>query len=96
MRGFSPAGEVLVAVEQAGGSVQRVAGVVDGGALLGRLVGGAEEDPLLGGRHLGTRVRLTAQLQLHRQAVQFHTKLPATQHAHLTASNGSHRHEDCL
>ena len=70
------AGEVLVAVEEAGGAVERVARVVDGGALLGRLVGGAQEDPLLGRRHLGARLGLALPLQHHRQPVQLHAELP--------------------
>ena len=70
------AGEVLVAVEEAGGAVERVARVVDGGALFGRLVGGAQEDPLLGRRHLGARLGLALPLQHHRQPVQLHAELP--------------------
>lgn len=50
--------------------------VVDGGAFLGCLVGSAQEDPLLGGSHLGAGGGLTLALQPHRQAVQFHAKLP--------------------
>ena len=57
-----PAGEVLVAVEETGRSVQGVSGVVDSRALLRGLVCRAEEDPLLCGRHLTASVRLTVTL----------------------------------
>ena len=70
-----PAGEVLVAVEEAGGAVERVARVVDGRALLGGLVGGAQEDPLLGRRHLGARLGLALPLQHHGQPIQLHAEL---------------------
>lgn len=46
------AGKVLVAVQQTRRPVQRVARVVNGRALLGRLVGGAQKDPLFRGYHL--------------------------------------------
>lgn len=59
-----PAGEVFVAVEEAGGAVQSVPGVVNGWTLLGRLVGGAQEDPLLRGRHLGAGLGLALPLQI--------------------------------
>ena len=70
-----PAGEVFVAVEEAGGPVQRVSGVVDSRALLGGLVGSAEEDPLLGSRHLTAGIRLAVSLQLHGQTVELHAEL---------------------
>ena len=52
-----PAGEILVTVEQAGRPVQRVARVVDGWTLFGRLVGRTQEDPLLRRGHLNIRVQ---------------------------------------
>ena len=58
-----PAGEVFVAVEETGGSIQRVPGVVYGGTLLGSLVSGTQEDPLLGGGHLTASLGLTLRLQ---------------------------------
>ncbi len=72
-----PAGEVFVAVEQAGGTVEGVSRVVDGGTLFGRFVGGAEEDPLVGSRHLRARVRMAFVLQFHCQTIQFHAELSA-------------------
>ena len=83
LRPLSPAGEVFVAVEQTGGSVQRMARIVDSRTLLGRFVGGAEEDPLFGGGHLSAGVWLAAQLQLHRQTVQLHTELSVTHIRHV-------------
>ena len=57
-----PAGEIFVAVEETGCAVQGVSGVVNGGTFLRGLVGSAEEDPLLCGRHLTTSVRLAFRL----------------------------------
>ena len=51
-------------------------GVIYGWALLGGLVGGAEEDPLLGGGHLAASVGLAVALQLHGQPVELHAELP--------------------
>ena len=51
-------------------------GVIDSWTLLGRLVGGAEEDPLLGGGHLAAGLGLALALQLHRQPVELHAELP--------------------
>jgi len=56
------AGEVFVAVEEAGGPVQGVAGVVDSRALLWCFMSCAEEDPLLRCGHLGAGLRLTLRL----------------------------------
>ncbi len=53
-----------------------MARVVDGRALLRRLVRRAQEDPLLGGRHLGARLRVALGLQQDGQAVQLHAELP--------------------
>ena len=57
-----PAGEVFVAVEETGGPVQGVSGVVYGGTLFGSLVSSAQEDPLFCRRHLTTSVRLAFRL----------------------------------
>merc|ERR1719402_507582 len=70
-----PAGEILVAVEEAGGSVQGVAGVVYCRTLLWSLVGRAEKDPLFCGRHLRACFWFTFALQLDRETVQLHAEL---------------------
>jgi len=57
-----PAGEIFVAVEETGGPVQRVSGVVNSGTLLRGLVSGAEEDPLFCCRHLTAGVWLAISL----------------------------------
>ena len=51
--------EVLVAVEEGGGAVERVQGVVEGRALLRFLVSGTEKYPLFCGGHLYAHFRIT-------------------------------------
>ncbi len=70
-----PAREILVAVEQARGSVQGVARVVDRRALFRRLVSRTQEDPLLGRSHLTARLGGTLPLQANGEPVQFHAEL---------------------
>jgi len=71
----NPRRKVLIAVEETRSTVQRVPRVVDGRTLLGRLVRGTQEDPLLGGRHLRAGGGLALSLEPHRQAVQLHAEL---------------------
>ena len=52
------AGKVLVAVEERGGSVERVKSVVQSRALLWLLVSSTEEYPLFRGGHLDTEFRV--------------------------------------
>lgn len=52
-----------------------MARVIDGRTLLWRLVSGAQEDPLLGGGHLGAGGRKALRLQPDCQPVQFHAEL---------------------
>lgn len=67
--------EVFVAVEEAGGAVERVARVIHRRTLLGSLVRGAEEDPLLRRRHLRATLRIALGLEFDRQSVEFEAKL---------------------
>ena len=68
--------EVLVAVEEGGRDVESVEGVVQGRALLGIAVGGAEEDPLLRGGHLGTDLGVAFELETDGKRVELVTELP--------------------
>lgn len=67
--------KVLVAVEQTRSPIQGVSRVIDSRTLLGRLVGGTEEDPLLSGYHLVAGAREALRLETHCQAIQFHAEL---------------------
>ena len=70
-----PAGEIFVAVEETGGPIQSVSGVVNSGALLRCLVSRAEEDPLFCGRHLTAGIWLAITLELDGQTIQLHAEL---------------------
>ena len=70
-----PGGKVLGVVEEGGGAIQRVPRVVNGGALLGGLVRGTEENPLVGGCHLRARTRRALHLKPRCQPIQLLTKL---------------------
>lgn len=68
--------EVLVAVEQRSGDVERVEGVVQGGALLGVTVRRAQEDPLLRGGHLGADLGVAFELETDGEGIEFVAELP--------------------
>jgi len=70
-----PGGKVFRVVEEGGGAVQRVPRVVNGGTLLGGLMRGTEENPLVGGCHLRAGARRTLHLKPRRQPIQLLTKL---------------------
>lgn len=61
----SPAREVFAAVEQTGRTVQGVSRIIDGRAFFGRFMGSAQENPLLGGGHLGAGGRLAMRLKAY-------------------------------
>ena len=66
---------MFVAVEEGGGSVERVEGVVQSRALLGLLVGRAQEYPLLRGRHLDADLRVALHLESDGDAVELVAEL---------------------
>ena len=70
-----PAGEVLVAVQEAGRPVQRVSGVIYSWTLFWCFVRGTEEYPLFSSCHLSTGLWLTFCLQFYCKTIKLHAEL---------------------
>ena len=67
--------KVFVAVEQCGGTVESMEGVVQSGALLGLSVSRAEKNPLLACRHLLADRWVALVLEFHRNVVELEAEL---------------------